>query len=142
MFDVTLVCQYIYLKSLDIIIWSSVNYFLSEHKSFRPCQDVIEYLPSACHTIQEQESTLITREKKILCIKFKSKISRDVVFGDLDPNNKSWKISTNFERQIPRKIFGPVNIDNIWRIRNDMKIDKLIEGASIVRFMKAQRINP
>ena len=45
-----------------------------------------------------------------------------------------------FERQILRKIFGPVNIDNIWRIRNNMEIDKLIEGADIVRFIKVQRI--
>jgi hypothetical protein len=45
-----------------------------------------------------------------------------------------------FERQILRKIFGPVNIDNIWRIRNNMEIDKLIEGADIVRFIKPQRI--
>jgi hypothetical protein len=46
-----------------------------------------------------------------------------------------------FERQILRKIFGPVNIDNIWRIRNNIEIDKLIEGADIVRFIKAQRID-
>ena len=46
-----------------------------------------------------------------------------------------------FERQILRKIFGPVNIDNIERIRNDIEIDKLIEGADIVRFIKAQRSN-
>jgi hypothetical protein len=39
-----------------------------------------------------------------------------------------------------RKIFGPVNIDNIRRIRNSMEIDKLIEGADTVRFIKAQRI--
>jgi hypothetical protein len=39
-----------------------------------------------------------------------------------------------------REIFGPVNIDNIWRIRNNMEIDKLIEGADRVRFIKAQRI--
>jgi hypothetical protein len=45
-----------------------------------------------------------------------------------------------FERQILRKIFGPVNIDNIWRIGNNMEIDKLIEDADIVRFTKAQRI--
>jgi hypothetical protein len=36
-----------------------------------------------------------------------------------------------FERQILRKIFGPVNTDNIWRIQNNMEIDKLIEGADI-----------
>jgi hypothetical protein len=45
-----------------------------------------------------------------------------------------------FERRILRKIFGPVNIDDIWRKRNNMEIDKLIEGADIVRFIKAQRI--
>jgi hypothetical protein len=43
---------------------------------------------------------------------------------------------------ILRKIFGPVNIDNtrIWRIRNNTESDKLIEGADIVLFIKAQRI--
>jgi hypothetical protein len=45
-----------------------------------------------------------------------------------------------FEWQILRKIFGPVNIDNIWRIRNNMEFGKLIEGADIVIFIKAQRI--
>jgi len=45
-----------------------------------------------------------------------------------------------FERQILREIFGPVNIDNIWRMRNGMEIDKLIVGADMVRFSKAQRI--
>jgi hypothetical protein len=45
-----------------------------------------------------------------------------------------------FERQILRKIFGPVNIDNIWRTQNNMEIDKLMEGADIVRYTNAQRI--
>ena len=45
-----------------------------------------------------------------------------------------------FERQILRKISGPVNTDNVWRIRNNMEIDNLIEDADIVRFIKAQRI--
>jgi hypothetical protein len=48
--------------------------------------------------------------------------------------------ATDFERQIPRKIFGQVNTDNIWKIRNNMEIYKLTEGADIVRFIKAQRI--
>ena len=37
-------------------------------------------------------------------------------------------------------MFCPVNIDNIWRILNNMEIDKLIEGADIVRFSKARKI--
>jgi hypothetical protein len=45
-----------------------------------------------------------------------------------------------FERQILRKIIGPVNIDNIQRIRNSMDIDKLIKGVDTVRFIKAQRM--
>jgi len=44
------------------------------------------------------------------------------------------------ERKILRKIFGPVNIENKWRIRNKTEIDKVIEGTDIVRFIKAQRI--
>jgi len=35
------------------------------------------------------------------------------------------------------KISGPFNIDNIWRIRNNMEIDKLMEGVNIVGFIKA-----
>jgi hypothetical protein len=45
-----------------------------------------------------------------------------------------------FERQILRKIFGPINVDNTWRIRLNTEIDKLIKGADIVRIIKAQRI--
>jgi len=46
-----------------------------------------------------------------------------------------------FERQILRKIFGPVNIDNIWRVRNNIESDKLTtEDADVVRFIKGQRI--
>ena len=37
------------------------------------------------------------------------------------------------------KIFGPLNTD-MWRTRNNMEIDKLMEGADVVRFIKAQRI--
>jgi hypothetical protein len=39
-----------------------------------------------------------------------------------------------------RKIFGPVNIDSIRGTRNNTEIDKLIEGADTVRYIKAQRI--
>ena len=58
----------------------------------------------------------------------------------MDFNSKDENNLRIFERQILRKIFGPVNTDNIWRIRNNMETDKLIEGADIVRFIQAQRI--
>jgi hypothetical protein len=35
----------------------------------------------------------------------------------------------------PKTIFGPGNIDNIWRIRNNMETYKLIEGVDIVRYI-------
>jgi hypothetical protein len=62
-------------------------------------------------------------------------------------SSETWALTANdenklriFERQILRKIFGRISIDSIWRIRINMKIDKLIEGADIVRFIKAQKI--
>jgi hypothetical protein len=64
----------------------------------------------------------------------------NLVIGDLDFNSKRRNNLRIFERQILREIFGPVNIDSIWRIRNNMEIDKLIEGTDIVRYIKAQRI--
>ena len=40
-----------------------------------------------------------------------------------------------FERQVLRKVFGPVNIDNIWRMRNNMEIDNIMEGAGILTYL-------
>jgi hypothetical protein len=74
------------------------------------------------------------------------KIYKAIIRPVVTDSSQTWTVTANennlrtFERQILRKIFGPVNIDNIWRIRNKMEIDKLIEGADIVRFIKAQRI--
>jgi len=44
------------------------------------------------------------------------------------------------ELKVIHKLVGLVNTDNIWRIRNNMEIDKLIEDADMVGFIKAQRI--
>jgi hypothetical protein len=46
-----------------------------------------------------------------------------------------------FERQILRKISGPIQIGkDIWRIRNNAELDQAIKGADIVRFNKVQRV--
>jgi len=75
------------------------------------------------------------------------KIYKTVIRPVLVYSSETWTLTAKdennkriFERGILRKIFGPVNIDNIRRILNNMEIDKLIEGADIVRFIKAQRI--
>jgi ribosomal protein S28E/S33 len=48
----------------------------------------------------------------------------DVVCG-LSGSKIVSTLSDKRQRQILRKIFGPVNIDNVWRIRNNMEIDEL-----------------
>lgn len=60
---------------------------------------------------------------------------------------ESWTLTNNdeihlriFERKILRKIFGPVREEDGWRIRMNHELDRLIDGADIVRFVKAQRI--
>jgi len=53
---------------------------------------------------------------------------------------KGYSKYKNFVGIYETNLFGPVNVDKIWRIRNNMEIDKLIEGADIVRFIKAQII--
>jgi hypothetical protein len=75
------------------------------------------------------------------------KIYKTIIRPVVTDSSETWTLRAKdennlrpLERQILRKIFGPVNIDNIWRIRNNMGIDNLIEGADIVRFTKAQRI--
>jgi hypothetical protein len=46
-----------------------------------------------------------------------------------------------FERRILRKLFGPVqNEDGSGRIRMNYELNKLIENADIVRFIKSRRM--
>jgi len=83
----------------------------------------------------------ISKEKHQMKI-YKTMISPVVTYS-----SETWTLTAKdennlciFERQVLRKIFGPVYIDSIWRVRNKMEIDKLIEGADIVRFIKAHKI--
>jgi hypothetical protein len=89
---------------------------------------------------------------KLIKLKFlkrntKMKIYKIMIRPVVTYSSETWTLTAKdennlriFERQILRKIFGSVNIDNIWRIRSNMEIDKLIQGADIVRLIKAQRI--
>ena len=45
-----------------------------------------------------------------------------------------------FERKILRKIYGPVQEGDTWRIRYNEELNGFIKGKDIVKFIKAQRI--
>jgi uncharacterized coiled-coil protein SlyX len=93
-----------------------------------------------CPTAKLIKSKFLNKNTKI-------KIYKTMIRPVATYSSETWTLTAKaenklriFETQILRKIFGPINIDNIWRIRNNVEIDKLIEGADIVRFIKAQRI--
>ena len=44
-----------------------------------------------------------------------------------------------FERKILRRIFGPTKENQIWRIKTNEELDKLIKQKNIVIYIKAQR---
>jgi len=46
-----------------------------------------------------------------------------------------------FERKVLRKIFGPTNENDIWRIKTNQELDKIIiEHKNIINFIRAQRL--
>jgi hypothetical protein len=45
-----------------------------------------------------------------------------------------------FERRILRKIYGPIQEGDTWRIRNNEELKRPINGEDIVKFIKTQRI--
>ena len=46
-----------------------------------------------------------------------------------------------FEREILRRIFGPTKENQIWRIKTNEDLDKLIKHKNIVNCIKAQRLS-
>jgi len=46
-----------------------------------------------------------------------------------------------FERKILRRIFGPRKESQIWRIKTNEELDKLIKHKTIVNYIKAQRLS-
>ena len=45
-----------------------------------------------------------------------------------------------FEREILRKIYGPVKENELWRIRRNDELEAIIKEENIVRFIKCQKI--
>jgi capsule polysaccharide modification protein KpsS len=46
-----------------------------------------------------------------------------------------------FERKILRRIFGPTKENQIWRVKTNKKLDKLIKHKNIINHIKAQRLS-
>jgi hypothetical protein len=46
-----------------------------------------------------------------------------------------------FERKILRRIFGPTKENQIWRVKSNEELDKLIEHKNIINYIKAQRLS-
>ena len=46
-----------------------------------------------------------------------------------------------FERKILRRIFGPTKENQIWRVKTNEELDKLIKHTDIINYIKAQRLS-
>jgi hypothetical protein len=46
-----------------------------------------------------------------------------------------------FERKILRKIFGATKENQIWRVKTNEKLDKLIKHQNIINYIKFQRLS-
>jgi len=46
-----------------------------------------------------------------------------------------------FERKILRRIIGPTKENQIWRVKTNEELDKLIKHKNIINYIKAQRLS-
>ena len=62
--------------------------------------------------------------------------------------SETWVLNENiiqkllvFERKILRGIFGPTKENQIWRIKTNEELDKMIKYRNIVNYIKALRLS-
>ncbi|KAJ4429796.1 hypothetical protein ANN_22000 [Periplaneta americana] len=86
------------------------------------------------------QNQLLSRMTKIKV--YKTLVRPVVIFG-----SETWAFTKkdenslrSFERKILRRIFGPVNDHQGWKIRSNNELLNLIGGQDVVKFMKAQRL--
>ena len=46
-----------------------------------------------------------------------------------------------FERKILRRIFGPTKENQIWRVKTNEELDKLIKHKNIINCIKSRRLS-
>jgi len=76
------------------------------------------------------------------------KIYKTIIRPVVSYSSETWTLTAKdennlriFERQILRKISGPLNTGNIWKILNNLELHKLKEVSDIVRFIKHKESN-
>jgi hypothetical protein len=86
------------------------------------------------------KSKVIKRSVKIEI--YKTLIRPVVTYG-----SETWALTKSdenllkiLERKILRKIYGLIQEQHIWRIRNNEELKRSINGEDIVKFIKAQRL--
>jgi hypothetical protein len=50
-------------------------------------------------------------------------------------------VKFSFERKILRRIFGPTKENQIWKVKTNEGLDKLINHKNIINYIKAQRLS-
>jgi len=87
------------------------------------------------------KSRLVTKSSKL-------KLYRTVIRPIMTYASETWVLKGNiiqrllvFQRKILRGIFGPTKDNQIWRIKNNEELDKLIKHENKVNYIKAQRLS-
>jgi hypothetical protein len=86
-------------------------------------------------------------KSKIIKTSVRMQIYKTLIRPVLAYGSETWTLTKSdenllriFERKILRKIYGPIQEGDIWRIRNNEELNRPINGEDIVKFIKAQRI--
>jgi len=87
------------------------------------------------------KSKLFTKSSKL-------KLYRTITRPIVTYASETWVLNENiiqkvlvFERKILRGIFGPTKENQIWRIKINEELDKLIKHGNIVNYIKALRLS-
>jgi len=87
------------------------------------------------------KSRLVTKYLKL-------KLYRTVIRPIVTYASETWVLKETliqkllvFEKKILRRIFGPTKENQMWRIKTNEGLDKLIKHKNIVNYIKAQRLS-
>jgi F0F1-type ATP synthase alpha subunit len=93
-----------------------------------------------CANLKFFKSRLVTKQSKL-------KLYRTVIRPIVTYASETWVLKEAiiekllvFEKKMLRRIFGPTK-NQIWRVKTDEELDKLIKHKNIINHIKAQRLS-